>query len=133
MSNHPSPINLPKYTVKEKKNIFKNDIDIEYKIPLIDYNGMMYGDIKTVCNNFINMIEEQIISKHTDLEYYIQGEYDDYLPSPFSHSNTVRFIVENIFYNLSSYDKKNMYLKLDFFQIKESLNFLIKKNTLRMR
>ena len=111
MSKHPSPINLPKYT---EKNIFKNDIDIEYKIPLIDYNGMMYGDIKTVCNNFINMIEEQIISKHTDLEYYIQGEYGDYLPSPFSHSNTVRFIVENIFYNLSSYDKKKYVFKIRF-------------------
>ena len=123
MSNHPSPIIIPNFKEKQHKMNFKKLIEIQYDIPSLNYNGMMCGEIKNICDDFINMIEDQIISKHSDLQYYVQGEYGDYLPSPFSNSNTINFTIQNIFYNLVCYNKKKYIFKIRFYSNSSKFDF----------
>ena len=102
-------------------NINNDNIDIEYNIPSINYNGIMGGDINEVINNFKNMINSEIINNYSDYNYYIQEESNDFLPSPFSHSNTVNCVVPNILHNIANYNKDKLTLKIRFYP--ESKNF----------
>lgn len=102
------------------KTIF---IDIEYNINKINYNGIMGGEIKDVIKNLKDVINTQIISKNTEFGYYIQGEYDDYMPSPFSHSNSLDYIIPSILYNIVTYNKKKIIFKICFFSTSKQFNF----------
>ena len=94
-------------------------INIKYNIPLINYKGTLNGTIDDVISNFINILQSKIISKHTDCAYYIHGDINDRLPSPFSNSNTVRFIIPNIFYEIVTNNKNEYTLKIRFFLIQK--------------
>ena len=100
-----------------------SNIDIEYNIPLIKFNGLMGGTIKEVTDKFINMIEAELISKHPDCTYYIYGESDDYMPSPFSNSNTIKFIVPNIFYNIVTSNRNKFIFKIRIFSNSKKFDF----------
>jgi hypothetical protein len=92
-----------------------NQIDIEYKISKINYNGIMSGKLNEVINNFKDVINSQIISKHKGLQYYIQEEREDNLPSPYSNSNTINFIIPNIINYISKKNKKKYNFKIRIF------------------
>ena len=107
--------------------INNNNIDIEYNISSINYNGRMSGHINDVINNFKNMINSEIINYYSDYNYYIQEEYSDYLSSPFLHSNTVNFVIPNILHNIANYNKDKLTFKITFYTESKNFNFLDNK------
>ena len=109
-----SPI-LFKRIHSPRVNEIKENINIEYNIPQINLHGKMNGDINCLSKNLVNFISAELVSKHPDCEYYIQGEFDDYMPSPFSNSNTIQFIIPNILYNLVTSNRDKYIFKIRFF------------------
>ena len=108
------------------QSVFKlpDNIDIEYDIIEEDYYGMIGGTFKTVIKNFIDMLEKEIFSKHNnEYNYYIENIYDSSLPSPFSSSNYVDFIIPNIFYELFSSNKTEYIFKIKFYPTSKTMNF----------
>ena len=71
-------------------------INIKYNIPLINFKGYLNDTIYNVTSNLINILQTKIISKHTDCDYYIHGDINDHLPSPFSNSKLSPISVESI-------------------------------------
>jgi len=128
------PIDFTTNKTQLKENNFQHDINIniKYNISLINYNGMICGTMKEVSNTFINTIETELISKHTDCEYYVQGEQDDYMqndymPSPFSNSNTIKYIIPNIFYDIITLKINKYIFKIRFFSKTMKFDFLDNK------
>lgn len=124
----PQPIlDLPKNKFANSHQTFlkcPDNIDIEYGIIEEDYTGIMGGEFKTVVKNFIDMLEKNIISKHcNEYCYYIENNYDSYLPSPFSSSNYADFIIPTIFHKLYSSNMKEYIFKIKFFPTSKTMNF----------
>ena len=101
-----------------------NLINIKYTINKINYSGIIEGEIKDVIKNLKDVINTQIISKKTELDYYIREEYGDYMPSPFSHSNSLDYIIPSILYNIQTYNKKKIIFKICFFSNSKQFYFL---------
>ena len=100
-----------------------DDIDIEYSITGINYEGMMGGNIKEVTNNFIDMIKTNLIDKHPECDYYIQGEFGDYLPSPFSSANYVNYMIPSILHNFIFSEQKKYVLNIRFYSNCKDFNY----------
>tara|TARA_B100001121_G_scaffold304654_1_gene320560 strand:+ start:2711 stop:3115 length:405 start_codon:yes stop_codon:yes gene_type:complete len=98
-------------------------INIRYNIPLINYKGTLNDTIYNVTSNLINILQTKIISKHTDCDYYIHGDINDHLPSPFSNSNTIKFIIPNILYEIITNDRDEYTLKIRFFPNSKKFDF----------
>jgi hypothetical protein len=98
-------------------------IDIEYIVTEINYEGMMSGNINEVSINFIDMIKKKLIDKHTDCDYYIQGEYGDYLPSPFSMANYVDYMIPSILKNFIYSNHKKYVLNIRFYSNNKEFNY----------
>lgn len=101
-----------------------DEIDIEYSISGINYEGMMCGNIKEITNNFIDIIKENLIEKHKDLDYYIQGEYGDYLPSPFSSANYVDYMIPSVLLNFIYSKLKEYKINIRFYSNNKDFNYL---------
>ena len=117
--------NMDSKRLQNKHHPYSNDkkINIKYNIPLINYKGTLNGTVDDVTSNLINILQSKIISKHTDCEYYIHGDINDHLPSPFSNSNTIRFIIPNIFYEIVTNNKNEYILKIRFFSNSKKFDF----------
>lgn len=117
--------NMDSKRLQNKHHSHSNDkkINIKYNIPLISYSGTFNGTIDDVTSNLINILQSKIISKHPDCEYYIHGDINDHLPSPFSNSNTIRFIIPNIFYEIVTNNKNEYTLKIRFFSNSKKFDF----------
>lgn len=116
------PLNLlqtPEIDINKKIG----DIDIEYSVSGINYDGMMCGTIKEVSSNFIDMVKKILIDKHQNCDYYIQGEFGDYLPSPFSTSNYVDYMVPSILQNFIYSQQKKYVLNIRFYSNNKDFNY----------
>lgn len=121
-------MNIYYIMIKSQENN-KNNIFIEYDIPLINYNGILSGDIKDITTNFINAINSVIVSKHLDCSYYIQKDMEDNLPSPFSNSNTINNIIPGIVFEFIKNNNNDCTFKIRFISnFKNNNIFNIKEN-----
>ena len=100
----------------------QNDILMEYYIPLINYNGILSGNIEDITTNFINVINSVIVSKHLDCSYYIQEDNYDNLPSPFSNSNTIKNIIPVIIFDFVKNNNDNCTFKIRFISNLKKIN-----------
>ena len=104
------------------------NLEIKCNIPLIKYSEKIGGDIKEVINKLIRIIYSEIISKQLEYDYYIEGQYGDYLPSPFSNSNTIDFIVPHILYDMFTYKNSTYTFNMRFFSNTKKFDFFESKN-----
>lgn len=111
------------YIMSKSQENNKNIIFIEYDIPLINYNGILSGDIKNITTNFINALKSIIVSKHLDCSYYIQKDMDNNIPSPFSNSNTINNIIPGIIYDFVEKNKSKYIFKIRFISNSKNINF----------
>jgi len=117
-------------SLNNKVNIDNTNIDIEYNIPHINFNGMMSGSVNDVIENFINMIETKLINKYVDYNYYIHADINDNLPSPFSNSNTIKLTIPSIFYDIIKLKIHNYIFNIKFFPNTDKINFFDNKSIL---
>jgi hypothetical protein len=117
------PINIKKNTTFQSKQ--DNLFDIKYCISRINMNGMIGDNPSKITNKIIDIINQNIISKHKHPEYcyYIYSSDDEILPSPFSHSNYVENMIPYMLDNFLYTDKQKYNISIRFYSNKHFDSF----------
>ena len=121
MSLSLTPIKVGNYndtTLKSKPDIQKDFFDIEYNISRINMNGMIGDNPDKIIHKIIDIINQNIISKHPEYCYYIYSPDDEVLPSPFSHSNYVENMIQYMLRNFLYVDKQDYNISIRFYSNK---------------
>ena len=105
-----------------------NKVNIKCIIKDLNFDKILTGEITQVSDNLIKILNDKIIFKYDKYNYYIEGEYGDYLPSPFSNANTVNFIIPNILYNILNYNTQNSIINIKFYSNSKKFDFFDNTN-----
>lgn len=118
MSLSLTQIEIDDDTFQSKHCIQKEFVNIEYSISRIDMNGMIGDNPTKIIDKIINIVNQNIISKHPEYCYYIYSTDDETLPSPFSHSNYVEHMIQYTLHNFLYSDTQNYNISIRFYSNK---------------